>query len=149
MQLRNLRSPGAVDRAPPYRAHVGGEGSPRCHRRPALVQELTPRVCELVGSVVRDVCVRDDLPGRGSSLAAGASAGGFVSCLSKARGGGVGGALELFVPSHAKRASAVEPGSIEVEALAVVARLRTELLESLAPAVGHVIGRRRRRWRLR
>lgn len=53
---------------------------------------------------------------------------GIVSCSPEPFGGGVGGALELLEPSQVHRAAAVEPRSIEVEALAVVVRLRAELV---------------------
>jgi len=53
---------------------------------------------------------------------------GIVACSPEPFGGGVGGALELLEPSQVHRATAVEPRSIEVEALAVVVRLRAKLL---------------------
>jgi hypothetical protein len=53
---------------------------------------------------------------------------GIVSCSPEPFGGAVGGALELLESSEVRRAAAVEPRSIEVEALAVVVRLRAKLL---------------------
>jgi hypothetical protein len=67
---------------------------------------------------------------------------GIVSCPPEPFGGGVGGALELLEPSQVRRAAAVEPGPIEVEALAVVARLGAQLAQPRRLAVGH--GRWRR-----
>jgi hypothetical protein len=69
---------------------------------------------------------------RGSRSAAGAGGRGRFSGLAETGPRAVGGALELFEPGQAQRAPAVEPRPIEVDALAVVARLRTQLLESLA-----------------
>jgi hypothetical protein len=66
-------------------------------------------------------------------------------CLAEPFGGAVGGALELLEPSRAHRAAAVEPRSIQVEALAVVVRLRAQLVQPGGLAVGH--GRPRRRAR--
>jgi hypothetical protein len=53
---------------------------------------------------------------------------GFFSCSPEPFGGGVGGALELLEPSQGPCAAVVEPRSIEVEALAVVIRLRAKLV---------------------
>jgi hypothetical protein len=53
---------------------------------------------------------------------------GVVSCSPELFGGGVGGALELLEPSQVRRAAAVEPRSIKVEALAVVVRFRAKLV---------------------
>jgi hypothetical protein len=61
--------------------------------------------------------------GPGSGLVWRASRRGIVSCSPEPFGGGVGGSLELLEPSQVRRAAAVEPRSIEVEALAVIVRL--------------------------
>jgi hypothetical protein len=61
-----------------------------------------------------------------SGLAWRAGRRGVVACSPEPFGGGVGGALELLEPSQARRAAAVEPRSIEVQALAVVVRLRAK-----------------------
>jgi hypothetical protein len=76
------------------------------------------------------------------ALNAGAAARGLFSCMAETSGGGVGNALELLEPDQAPRASAVESRPIQVEALAVVARLRAQLIQSLGFAIGH--GRWRR-----
>ena len=57
-----------------------------------------------------------------------ASRRGIVSCSPEPFGGGVGGALKLLEPSQVRRAAAVEPRSIEVDALAVVVRLLAKLV---------------------
>jgi hypothetical protein len=79
---------------------------------------------------------------RASVLVWRASRRGIVSCSPKPLGGGVGGALELLQPSQVRRAAAVDPRSIKVEALAVVVRLRAKLVEPRRLGVGH--GRVRR-----
>jgi hypothetical protein len=53
---------------------------------------------------------------------------GIFSCSPEPFGGGVGGALELLELSQGPRAAAVAPRSIEIEALAVVIRLRAKLV---------------------
>jgi hypothetical protein len=92
-------------------------------------------------SVLGDfACAGEPVAGRRwlrSAVAAGRR--GRFSGLAETGRGAVGGALELFEPRQAQRAPAVEPRPIKVEALAVVARLRTQLLESLALVVGHVM----------
>jgi hypothetical protein len=60
-----------------------------------------------------------------------------LSRLAETGGGGVGGALKLLERGQAQRPSAVESRLIEVEALAVVARLGTQLLQSLDLPIGH------------
>jgi hypothetical protein len=62
---------------------------------------------------------------------------GARSCSAEARRGYVGGALELLQPSQVHRAAPLEARSIEVEALALVAGLGTQLLQPLGLAVGH------------
>jgi hypothetical protein len=76
---------------------------------------------------------------RRSRSAVAAGMGGRFSGLAETGRSAVGSALELFEPGQAQRAPAVEPRPIEVEALAVVARLRSQLLQPLALVVGHVM----------
>jgi hypothetical protein len=66
----------------------------------------------------------------------------MVSCSLEPFGGRVGGALELLEPSQVRRVAAVEPRSTEVEALAVVVRLRAQLVQPRGLGGGH--GRLRR-----
>jgi hypothetical protein len=73
----------------------------------------------------------------GSRSAWRASGRGLSHRLAETGGGVIGDALELLEPGHAQRAPAVEPRPVEVEALAVVARLGTQLLQSLGFTVGH------------
>ena len=84
---------------------------------------------------------RPTAAGAASGLALSAGRRGSVACSPEPCGGGVGGALELLEPSRV-RAAAVEPRSIEVEALAVVVRLRAKLVQPRGLGVAH--GRLRR-----
>jgi hypothetical protein len=56
--------------------------------------------------------------------------------LTETGGGVIGGALELLEPGHTQRVP-LEPRPIEVEALAVVARLRTQLVHPEGLALAH------------
>ena len=53
-------------------------------------------------------------------------------------GGGIGGALELLEPSHAQSPPSVEARAIQVQALAVVASLGPQLLESALFMIRHL-----------
>lgn len=75
----------------------------------------------------------------GSRSAWGASGRGVFYRLTETGVRVIGGALIFLEPGHTQHGSPIQPRPIEVEALAVVARLRTQLFESLALVVGHVM----------
>ena len=81
----------------------------------------------------------------GSRSAWGASGRGVFYRLTETGVRVIGGALIFLEPGHTQHGSPIQPRPIEVEALAVVARPRTQVVHPEGLALAH--GPRRRRWR--